>query len=125
MPWGAVLGYYWFIFFLSGQSLSVPQTVPSVDLGVHSVLYGGLGWLWVRAVWYSWPTKQAGTNVVASAMVFTMLCGLSDEWNQVYVPARTADIRDVIADTLGGTLGGWGYVVWSRSRVRLKFKFGR
>lgn len=114
--WGAVLGYCGLIFFISGQPFGVPWTVPSADIGIHVVLYAGLGWLWTRAVQYSWPTTRAGLNLV-SALVFTALYGLSDEWHQLYVPGRMADIRDVIADILGGTVGSFGFLVWRRVRA--------
>ena len=116
--WGAVLSYCGLIFFISSQSFSVPQTVPSADIGAHGVLYAGLGWLWARAVQHSWPTTRARMNLV-SALVFTTLYGLSDEWHQLYVPERMADIRDVIADAVGGTVGGLGFLVW---RVRMALR---
>lgn len=110
--WGGVIGYCFFIFVLSAQSfLSVPQTVPSADKGAHAVLYAGLGWLWARAVFVSRPTWSA-RFILLTTLSFTALYGISDEWHQLYVPDRMADVRDVFADAVGGTLGGVGFLVW-------------
>lgn len=116
--WGSVIGYCLCIFLLSAQSfVSVPDTVPSADKGAHAILYAGLGWLWARAVQGSWPTQTSGM-ILVSSLIFTALYGASDEWHQFYVPERMADVWDVVADTIGGTLGAIGYVVWQRMRVR-------
>jgi len=52
--------------------------------------------------------------ILVSSFVFTAVYGASDEWHQFYVPERLAEVRDVVADTIGGTLGGMGCVVWRR-----------
>ena len=114
--WGSVIAYCLCIFVLSAQSfLSVPTTVPSADKGAHAILYAGLGYVWARAVQRSWPTQAPGM-ILVSSFVFTALYGASDEWHQFYVPERLAEVRDVVADTIGGTLGGLGFVVWQRMR---------
>lgn len=114
--WGSVLGYCIFIFVLSAQSfLSVPQTVPSADKGAHVLLYAGLGWLWTRAVSVSYP-RWIASRILMTTLGFTALYGISDEWHQFYVPDRMADVRDVFADAVGGTLGGVGFLVWLQMR---------
>ncbi|HEV8713412.1 MAG TPA: VanZ family protein, partial [Candidatus Binatia bacterium] len=54
--------------------------------------------------------------VVLSTVAFTGLYGLSDEWHQVYVPGRCADLYDALADAYGGTLGGVALLLWLRGR---------
>ncbi len=116
--WGSVIAYCACIFLLSGQSfMSVPDTIPSADKGAHAILYAGLGWVWARAVQRSWPTQTSGM-ILTSSLIFTALYGASDEWHQFYVPERMTDVRDVVADTIGGTLGGIGIVMGQRRRVR-------
>ncbi|MGH8008957.1 MAG: VanZ family protein, partial [Candidatus Binatia bacterium] len=73
-----------------------------------------LGWLWARAVKNSRPEWTTAT-VLFSALLFTGFYGLSDEWHQYYVPGRSADLRDVVADAVGGTLGGISYLLWLRA----------
>jgi len=45
------------------------------------------------------------TPLVLLATVITSLYGATDELHQSFVPERMADIRDWVADTLGGLLG--------------------
>ena len=44
------------------------------------------------------------------ALVLATLYGVTDEFHQMFVPGRTADRYDVLADGIGATLGvaiGW------------------
>src|SRR5919106_4329675 len=114
--WGSVAGYCIFIFFLSAQSdLSAPQAVPFADKAAHLLLYAGLGWLWARAVHTSWP-KWTAETILVSTFAFVTLYGLSDEWHQLSVLGRFAELEDVGADACGGLLGGIGYLFWLRFR---------
>jgi VanZ family protein len=36
-----------------------------------------------------------------------MLYGVSDEFHQYFVPGRSVEALDVLADALGGLLGAW------------------
>ena len=107
IAWGAV------IFILSAQAnLQLPDSLPpSSDKVAHFWLYGVLGWLWARAVTARHPGWTT-VAVVLSAVAFTGLYGLSDEWHQAYVPGRCADLYDALADVCGGTLGGVALLLW-------------
>ena len=111
--WSYVIAWCAVIFILSAQSnLQLPDSLPaSSDKVAHFWLYGVLGWLWARAVRAGHPGWTAAA-VVLSAVAFTGLYGLSDEWHQVYVPGRCADLYDALADVCGGTVGGAAFVLW-------------
>ena len=47
-----------------------------------------------------WRWPEAG---LALALVF--LCAASDEFHQIFVATRTAQVSDVVVDTLGGAIG--------------------
>lgn len=112
--WGRVVGYCALIFVLSAQSdLQPPRVLPSDKLA-HLLEYAVLAWLWVRAVRSSWP-EWTTTAVLFSTLLFAGIYGLSDEWHQYYVPGRQADLHDVLADAVGGVLGGISYFLWQRS----------
>jgi VanZ family protein len=116
--WGGVIGYCVLIFALSSQpDLTPPAPLPLSDKPAHLLEYGILGWLWARAVRASRP-GWAALAVLLSTLIFTGSYGLSDEWHQYYVPGRFADLRDVLADAFGGTLGGVGYLLWLGPRGR-------
>lgn len=84
----------------------------SSDKLAHAVLYGGLGFLVMRAFC---PTRCGGRRwawclfcTVASVAIY----GLSDEVHQLFVPHRTFDLMDLVADVAGGTLGAGLLGLW-------------
>jgi len=115
--WGYVIAWGAVIFTLSAQpDLSVPISLPpSSDKVAHFLVYGVLGWLWVRAIRLRGP-KWATMLVLLSTLAFTGLYGLSDEWHQMYVPGRSPDLHDALADVCGGTFGGVALLLWLRFR---------
>ena len=119
--WGYVIAWGAVIFTLSAQSdLRLPTALPaSSDKVAHFVVYGVLGWLWSRAIRLRHP-RWATVVVVLSTLAFTGLYGLSDEWHQMYVPRRTADLYDALADVYGGTMGGVALLLWLRFREESK-----
>ena len=109
------MGYCALIFFFSSQQdLTVPEVFPATDKIAHLLEYAGLGWLWARAVRAEWP-GWTNPAVVLVTLLFAGVYGASDEWHQLYVPGRFADLSDILADVGGGTGGGIGYLLWLRS----------
>jgi VanZ family protein len=102
------------VFHLSSESEPLPAVTTHVgDKLLHLIEYGGLAALVCRALLgegLGWLAAAAGAIVAAS------LYGASDEWHQSFVPMRDADVRDWVADTLGGMAGAIVYVVgrWRR-----------
>ncbi len=104
--WLPVLVYMGFIFYLSSQE-QVPIEVPDwfyyFDKTVHAVLFGGLGFLFLRA-WLQGRYSNATFLAFLITVIFTMLYGTSDEFHQSFVPGRHPDWQDVVADTVGAIL---------------------
>ena len=115
--WGPVGIYGLAIFALSSRSgLAVPAFFPAMDKFIHAAEYAVLGGLWVRALSQSWRALPA-SRVLVSTVLFVTLYGISDEWHQAYMPGRTPEIADVLADTAGGALGSLGFLCY---KARLK-----
>jgi VanZ family protein len=113
--WGPVGIYSLVIFAFSSRSdLAVPAFFPVMDKFIHTAEYAVLGGLWVRAMSQSWRALPT-SRVLVSAVLFVALHGISDEWHQAYVPGRSPEIADVLADTAGGVLGSLGFL-WFRHR---------
>jgi len=91
------------IFHLSSESKPLPELTAWVwDKALHAIEYGALGLLVYRAL--------AGEGVrqgraVLIAIVLASAYAASDEWHQSFVPLRSADVLDWVADTIGSTCG--------------------
>ncbi len=109
--WGPVIFQAGLIFFLS--SLSHPS-IPGVqvpDKLAHVAIYSMLGALLGRAVAHSISLKTVGKNRIILLIVALacLLYGVSDEFHQSFVPGRSVEFFDVVADLTGGFLGGLFY----------------
>lgn len=115
--WGPVLLYAGLIFFGSSLS-SPPDAISSMlqkfsDKVLHFCEYMVLGGLLYRACRHAsgeWLSRHA----LLAAALGASLYGLSDETHQLFVPFREADLLDLVADTVGGTAGAWGWLLLER-----------
>ena len=109
--WLPVLLYMAGIFTASSlQNPPVPSDVPDVDL--HALAYFGLMLVVVRAVSNaSW--SRITLAVLAVAWCITVAYGATDEWHQMYVPNRHAELRDLAADGIGACVAGIAVKAWS------------
>ena len=105
--WLPLLFYCALIFIQSSQP--VPEHVPDfffIDKVLHFSGYGLLGILFFRA-YLTMPIKNKPRLLIFFSMASATLYGISDEIHQHFVPTRTADMWDVLADTLGSIFGVW------------------
>ncbi|HJL14865.1 MAG TPA: VanZ family protein [Sandaracinaceae bacterium LLY-WYZ-13_1] len=90
------------------SSLSLPampvDDFPFRDKGIHLVEYGVLGLLLAHAAFRTWP-RHHPLRTAALAVLIAVLWGLLDEIHQAFVPGRSSEALDLVADTLGATLG--------------------
>jgi len=102
----AALSWAGLIFYLSSQpSIETPSLFPGQDKLFHLMAFGILGLLTMGALQAShggYPTRQVWLVALA-----VMLYGILDEFHQYFVPGRSADVYDVLADAIGGLLGAW------------------
>lgn len=79
------------------------------DKSGHFIGYALLAVLLLRA-FARGRLRDVTWSRVAAAIVVATLYGVSDEFHQLFVPGRSADRYDVLADCAGATLGaglGW------------------
>jgi VanZ family protein len=99
------------IFWQSGHSTpSILPPWPHQDKLLHCGAYGLLGALWVRAFSSLKGFHGRRGLLLLTGIVLATLYGLSDEWHQSFVPARTADAADLLADFIGSIIGSWFYI---------------
>jgi VanZ family protein len=87
--------------------VAVGFTKESYHVDAHFSFYFILGMCYYHA-----------TKSVWKSIVLTFLYGVSDEFHQLFVPLRSANIWDVFVDTLGGTLAT--VIIWMLPLKQLK-----
>lgn len=97
--WGPLAGYLGLIFWLSSRS-SVSWASPYPDKLLHFLEYGGLALLLARAL-NGTIRRPIPARVLLVAGLLTLAYAVSDEFHQAFVPNRTSDWRDIVADAIG------------------------
>jgi VanZ family protein len=93
----------------------VPAPVQGIsDTVMHMAGYAGLALLSLRA---TAKGRWAGVTMTALtiAFVIAVVHGLTVEWEQMYVPSRLAEWRDVRNDVIGALAGlapAWAWRTW-------------
>jgi len=91
------------LFWLSSQpGIDVPMLFPGQDKVFHAGVYGILG-IFVLGAMRPGAAGYAGKQILTS-IVIASLYGISDEFHQSFVPGRTPDVLDWVADTTGALL---------------------
>jgi VanZ family protein len=106
------------IFVLSSLSGSALPPLPGLnaDKVIHAGVYAVLGALLARAVCAS--TRFGTAAVALLAAVLATGYGASDEIHQRFVPQRSADRADLVADAAGGLLGALTFTLIVARRRR-------
>ena len=100
------------IAFASSRSHVAAPHIPNSDKVAHFLAFGLLATLMCRL---GHRGRAAGW-----ALLVTSAFGVSDEWHQSFVPGRTCDVFDWMADTLGATVAVGLYVGWPWYRTLLE-----
>jgi VanZ family protein len=100
--WGPVAGQMALIFIASAIPDLGPLPGGVSDKGGHSIGYAILGAVLLRALA---GARLAGVTWqrAAATLLLATLYGVSDEFHQSFVPGRTPDVHDVLADFIGAS----------------------
>lgn len=94
--------YCGMIFWLSDHPrIPTPFLFHLQDKILHATAYAVMSWLAWRLFRHLIP--QANRLILVS-IAFCSLYGVTDEFHQSFVPGRTPDVGDWLADTLGATI---------------------
>jgi hypothetical protein len=112
-PWIPAILWAGVLFFLSSRSWGdAPSRIPVDDSVVHLGLYFVFGVLLALG-------RRLAVDPPSLARVFIigLLYALSDEVHQLFVPGRTFDPMDLLADGLGVLIGLGTVHRWTRPDV--------
>ena len=113
--WGPAWAMMAFIFALSSLS-QLPAGSEGIDDGVaHALEYGVLAALLLRGfAGARWLGVTGGA--AWRAVVLAVLYGVTDEAHQAFVPERTTEVADLIADAIGAIVAAG--LIWTWQSVR-------
>ena len=100
---------------------SVPE-LPYIDKLLHFFAYAVLGALFLRA----YKTLQIRNNLkflIILSVLSSSLYGISDEMHQYFVPYRSFEYADILADALGSLFGVFIYQFIMEKLIDNRFKF--
>lgn len=100
--WAPVLIFMAAIFYVS----SLPQVTlpPGGDKPWHLIAYTGFGVVVARAFAGGFFRRMAG-SAAGLAVAFGIAYAVSDEVHQMFVPGRSAEMADLVADASGVIIG--------------------
>jgi len=96
---------FWVALTLTLTSIPNPSfdvTIPFSDKVAHFGFYGVAGFL--CALWRR-ESGWSGRRAFAFACLFVVLLGAADEVHQQWIPGRSMELLDWVADVSGGTAG--------------------
>ena len=95
----------WVALTLTLTSIPNPEVAmfPGADKVAHFGIYGVAGFLFV--LWRR-ETGNGAAGAVVWAAIFAALLGAVDEFHQQWIPGRSMEFFDWVADFAGGTAGG-------------------
>ena len=138
LSWTAVILWMAIIFYLSHQPAAesselsrgitkviiqtIEKVAPNIELDIRSLnhivrknahffAYLVLGVLVINALRVS---GVKGYRSIALALGICILYAISDEVHQLFIPGRSCEVRDVIIDTAGASVGIMVYLVVGR-----------
>jgi len=114
--WVPVFAYMALIFAISAQP-DPPLPSQVSDKQGHSLGYMGLTITVGRAL-AGGAASGATLPVAAGAWAIAATYAASDEWHQSFVPGRTSDFRDWLADAAGALAGAGACWAWGIIRAR-------
>jgi VanZ family protein len=105
--------YYALIFILSSISFKGQASVPFLDKGMHLVEFGFLGFFLSLGYFLS---LESSLRIKSSLTVVSgILLGGLDEIHQYFVPNRSFEVMDMVADSIGVLIGLVVFYYFSRT----------
>ena len=112
--WFPVIVYSGIIFCVSSiPSVTVPLSEVQFDKILHILEYLPFGFLVSRGI-YGTCSSCSPTILWFLVVFVTLLYGLGDEYHQSFVSGRSSGGIDLLADVIGGVLGGYAHLLFRK-----------
>ena len=114
--WGPVILYMAVIFYVSSLH-EAPLPAGMSDKSAHWLGYTGLSVTIVRALAGGLPRPIAARTAMA-AVLLAVAYGATDEFHQMFVAGRSAEVMDLAADAFGAVAGAAACWAWGIISIR-------
>jgi VanZ family protein len=105
--------YYALIFILSSLRVKGQVSLPFLDKGLHLVEFTLLGFLLSFGFFLSFGSSVRVKSVFT--LTSGILLGCLDELHQYFVPERSFEVLDIVADSIGILMGLIAFYYLSRT----------
>lgn len=105
--------YYAFIFYLSSRSYDIKIDILFFDKAIHLVEFAFLGFL--LSFGYFMSLKSSLMMKAVLTICSGIILGSLDEFHQYFIPRRSVEFFDIIADAIGILVGLLLYYYFSKS----------
>lgn len=94
-----------------GDNLPKGPSFPHLDKIVHLFLFGVLTFLWSQVGTLDGQQKIRWKILLTNLLVFMILFPIFVEYVQGFVPNRSFEYEDIVANLIGGIIGFIGFII--------------
>lgn len=94
-----------------GKNLPKVPLFPYADKLVHFGIFALLTFLWCRVGTLNKEGEIIWKKLLTNLLVFSIFFPILVEYLQLYVPNRSFEVEDIIANLLGGVIGFSGFII--------------
>lgn len=114
----------WLIFvtvalLTPGDNLPKVPLFPYADKLVHFGVFAVLTFLWARVGTIGLRRELRWKNLLTNLLVFTIIFPILVEYLQLYVPNRSFEFEDILANLTGGIIGFTGFIILYKAGSKL------
>lgn len=94
-----------------GNNLPKGPSIPHLDKVAHVSVFAILTFLWAQVGTVDAQKKIIWKKLLTNLLVFTIIFPIFVEYVQAYVPNRSFEYEDIVANLIGGTIGFIGFII--------------
>ncbi|MBW3469915.1 VanZ family protein [Arthrospiribacter ruber] len=102
-----------------GNNLPKAPSFPHADKLVHFGIFSILTFLWCRVGTINADYQINWRKLLTNLLVFTIIFPILVEYLQKYIPNRSFEYADIVANLLGGLAGFVAFIILFKTKSRL------